>query len=88
MAKYGKYDTLDELIGSYKPMMQKDKEEQEKRLQSGEMEPRRRKRNYDTDDEMMVLLYALEHMEDQELDELEAQCKVDLEEIQARKEQK
>lgn len=81
MAKYGEYDTLDELIASYKPMMEEDKEKQEKRKDNG-----RRKRNYDTEDDMMLLLYALEHMDDGELEQLEKQCTEDLEEIKKYKE--
>lgn len=75
---------LDELIEYYTPMMRKNQKERMQRKKAAGLEsfqtykeneqPRKKKMV----EQLMALLYAMEHMPANELEQLQRQCKLDL----------
>ena len=94
MRRYGRFDTMDELINHYMPMMKAERKFKENRRKALGLETS--SADWDEEEEvdeekkkqvedLLTLLYAMEHMPAEELDVLQRQCEKDLEEINEQK---
>lgn len=83
MKRYGKFNSMDELIAHNMPLMHADRElRKQRRKEWGiedcedweEEQDEEKKKNVE---ELLALLYAMEHMSEEELNQLQRQCEED-----------
>lgn len=85
MKKYGNFNTMDELIAYNMPLMRADRELRKQRKKAmgiedvdfEEEQDEEKKKNVE---ELLALLYAMEHMSKEEVAALRQQCEEDLKE--------
>ena len=85
MKKYGEFNTMDELIAYNMPLMRADRELRKQRKKAMGIErvdfeeemDEEKKKNVE---ELLALLYAMEHMSKEEVANLRRQCEEDLKE--------
>lgn len=93
MKRYGDFDTLDELIAYNMPLMREDRKQREERRKARGMESsvdpqdegkseEEKKRSED----LLALLYAMEHMSREEVSQLRKNYDEELKEIRAARE--
>lgn len=88
MKKYGQFKTMDELIAYNMPLMKADRELREQRRKamgiesSIDLEAEQDEAKKKNVEELLALLYAMEHMSKEEVADLRRQCEEDLRESQ------
>lgn len=90
MKRYGKFDTMDELIAYNMPLMREDRKQREERKRArgiecsiesedaGKSEEKKKR-----DEELFALLYAMEHMTKEEVSQLRKNYEEELKEAKA-----
>lgn len=86
MKRYGQFKTMDELIAYNMPLMREDRARREQRRKamgiesSVDLEAEQDEEKKKNVEELLALLYAMEHMTKEEVADLRRQCEEDLRE--------
>lgn len=86
MKRYGQFNTMDELIAYNMPLMREDRARREQRRKamgiesSVDLEAEQDEEKKKNVEELLALLYAMEHMTKEEVADLRRQCEEDFRE--------